>query len=240
MPEMPTDLMGYDRAITVFSPDGRLLQVEYAKTTVNRGTPAVGIVTKEGVVIIADKLMMGGLVVSESVEKLFQIDLHIGAAVSGLTSDGRVLVQKAQEFAQQNMLLYDGPIDTLTLTRQVGDFLQVYTQYAGIRPFGASLLIGGVDKKGARLFLADPSGVFFEYKATVLGQGSEVGTKLLEKEYKSDMSLKEGTILGLKVLKKILGSKFEIDRVDAATIKKKDEKYSKISKEEMKNYAKEV
>src|SRR3989344_2809325 len=109
---MQHQMMGYDRAATMFSPDGHLLQVEYAKKTVRQGTNAIGIVCKDGVLLIADRRISEKLIVPESVEKIFQIDSHIGAAASGIVSDGRILVERAQILAQQHRVTYDSPIDT--------------------------------------------------------------------------------------------------------------------------------
>src|SRR3990167_1681033 len=103
---MQHQMMGYDRASTMFSPDGRLLQVEYAKKTVKQGTPVIGIVCKDGVILIADKRVIDKLIVVQSVEKVFQIDEHIAAAASGIMSDARILIERAQILAQQHRVTY--------------------------------------------------------------------------------------------------------------------------------------
>ncbi|MBW3012340.1 proteasome subunit alpha, partial [Candidatus Woesearchaeota archaeon] len=107
MRDRSNQMLGYDRAITMFSPDGRLLQVEYAKKTVKQGTTAIGIVCKDGVLLVADKRVMDPLMVVEGVEKIFPIDDHVAAALSGLVADGRVLVERAQVRAQQHRVTYD-------------------------------------------------------------------------------------------------------------------------------------
>ena len=141
MKEEMHQAMGYDRAITLFSPDGRLLQVEYAKKTVRQGSTALGIVTKEGVVFLADKRIVDKLVVPESVEKIFEIDSHIAATASGILSDARVLINEARLKAQQHHITFDSPIDVLSIVKRVSDIKQIYTQSGGLRPFGVSLLI---------------------------------------------------------------------------------------------------
>jgi proteasome alpha subunit len=237
MPAMPQRLMGYDRAITVFSPDGRLLQVEYARKTVSQGTTAIGIVCSDGVVLVADKRIIDPLVVPKSVEKVYQVDKHIGATMSGLISDGRILVQKAQDEAQRHRILYDEKIDVLGLVKEVCDHKQFYTQYAGTRPFGVSLLLAGVDEK-PRLFVTEPSGIYFEYSATSIGEGSTVTNKFLEEKYKPSMTTDEGIVLAIKALKKVLGSNFKKERIETAVIPSKTKKYRKLSEKEMEGYFK--
>ncbi len=237
MAAIPQRLMGYDRAITIFSPDGRLLQVEYARKTVSQGTTAIGIVCSNGVVLVADKRIIDPLIVPKSVEKIYQVDEHIGATMSGLISDGRMLVQKAQEEAQRHRILYDEKIDVLGLVKEVCDYKQFYTQYAGTRPFGVSLLIAGVDEK-PHLFVTEPSGIYFEYSATSIGEGSVVVNKFLEDKYKPSITIDDGITLAIKALKKVLGSNFKRERIEAAVIPSKTKIYKKLSEKEMESYLK--
>ena len=237
MEALPHDIMGYDRAITVFSPDGRLLQVEYAKKTVSQGATAIGITCKNGVVLLADKRMAEKLIVPESVEKIYQIDKHIGAAVTGIMSDGRVLMQKAQTKAQSHKITYDEKIDVVSLVKDICDQQHIFTQYGGARPYGVAILFGGVDTTGSKLFVTEPSGIYFEYKATSIGEGAPVVKKFLEENYKHDMSIEQSIKLGLTALKKTLGSKFKKERIDIATITK-DEGYKKLKREEIEKYLK--
>ena len=230
------DIMGYDRAITVFSPDGRLLQVEYARKTVSQGSTAIGIACKEGVVFVADKRILDKLMVPESLDKIFKVDDHIGATMSGLISDGRVLIAKAQIKAQSHRIAYNEEIPIMELVRYVADYKQMYTQYAGARPFGVSLLIGGIDDKRPRIFVTEPSGIFFEYYATSIGEGAEVVNKMLEKKYKFDMKLKDAVKLGLDALKEALGEKFNPEKVDIAVIPV-DGKFKKLHFSEVKGMA---
>ena len=144
MQPMPHQLMGYDRAITMFSPDGRLLHVEYAKKTVRQGSTAIGITCSDGVLLVADKRIVDSLVIPESVEKIFQLDNHIAATASGILSDARVLIERAQMKAQQHNVTYDAPIDTISLVKDICTLKQICTQSGGLRPFGVSTLINGV------------------------------------------------------------------------------------------------
>lgn len=237
MVEMPTQ-MGYDRAITIFSPDGRLLQVEYARKTVAQGTTAIGMVCKEGVVLVTDKRIIEKLVVPKSIEKIYQIDDHIGATMSGLISDGRVLVEKARVEAQKHRIMYGEPIDILTIVKNICDYMQFYTQYGGTRPFGVSLLIAGVDNGRARLFMTELLGVYFEYKACSIGEGAEMVTKILESKYKDNMLIDETINLGIHALKEVLGSKFKKERVEIAVIELKTKKFRKYARQEIDKFLK--
>ncbi|MEM2387949.1 MAG: archaeal proteasome endopeptidase complex subunit alpha [Candidatus Thermoplasmatota archaeon] len=193
--------MAYDRAITVFSPDGRLFQVEYAREAVKRGTTTVGIKFKKGVALIVDKRITSRLIEPASIEKIFKIDEHIGCATSGLVADARALVERARIEAQINRLTYDKPIQVKTLTRKICDFKQTYTQYGGVRPFGTALLIGGIDESGAHLFATDPSGAMVEYKATAEGEGRDAAIEYFEKNYKENLSLEEAIEMGIEAMR---------------------------------------
>jgi len=237
---MQHQLMGYDRGVTMFSPDGRLLQVEYAKKTVRQGSTAMGIVCKEGVLLITDKRILDPLIVTQGVEKIFQIDDHLAATASGILSDARVLIERAQVKAQQHRVTYDTPIDTLTIVRDVCDLKQVCTQSGGLRPFGVSLLIAGVDEDGPKLYETDPTGIFFQYKATVIGEASPEIEEVLHKEYKDGMSFDEGLKLALKALHKVLDKDFSIDRVDCSVIGVADMQYKKLDRAKLEEINKQV
>jgi len=230
MQPMPHQLMGYDRAITMFSPDGRLLQVEYAKKTVRQGSTAIGMVCSDGILFVTDKRIVDSLVVPESVEKVWQIDDHIGATASGILSDARVLIERAQLKAQQHRVTYDTPIDTISIVKDICDLMQICTQSAGLRPFGVSVLVAGIDDSKPRLFETDPTGIFFEYKASAIGEGEVEIEEILHKEYQPELTISQGLDLCLKALKKVLGANFHINRIDAAYIKISDKKFQKINK----------
>ena len=196
----PQYQMGYDRAITVFSPDGRLYQVEYAREAVKRGTTAVGIKAKDGVVLIVDKRVSSKLLEASSIEKIFKIDEHIGVASSGLVGDARALVDRARVECQINRVSYDEPIEVEALSKKLCDHMQSLTQYGGIRPYGTALLIAGVSDGEVRLFETDPSGTLLEYKATGIGIGRPAAMKVFEEEYNPETEIKDAILLGLKAL----------------------------------------
>ncbi len=230
MQPLQHQMMGYDRAITMFSPDGRLLQVEYAKKTVRQGSLSIGISCKDGVVLVADKRIMDTLIVPESVEKIWQIDSHMIAAASGIISDARVLIDRAQLKAQQHRVTYDSEIDIISIVKDMCDLMQMTTQSGGLRPFGVSILVAGVDGKTPKLFETDPTGIYFQYKAAAIGEGETEVEEILKKEYKEDILIEDALKLAVKALKKVLGPNFSTERVEATYVSSSDKKYVQVDK----------
>tara|TARA_Y100000310_G_scaffold331630_1_gene405520 strand:- start:1180 stop:1893 length:714 start_codon:yes stop_codon:yes gene_type:complete len=233
--KMPMDKMGYDRSITMFSPDGRLLQVEYAKKTVRQGSTAIGMVCKDGVLLVSDKRINTKLMVAEGVEKTFRIDDHIITTASGIISDARVLIDRAQLKAQQHSVTYDSKIDILSIVKDVADLKQVCTQSAGLRPFGVSLLIAGVEEdNSAKLFLTEPYGIYFQYRAAVIGEGEPEIEPILQKKYKPTLTIKDGLKLAIEALKTALKKDFDWERIGASYVSVEDKRTRRFSKEEIK------
>lgn len=230
----------YDRAITVFSPDGRLFQVEYALETVKRGSTVLGIVCPRGVVMAAEERASSRLQDSDFTWKIFQIDEHVGAAISGLSSDARVLIDQARVYAQSNRLMYDEPIDVETLSKRIGDIKQLYTQHAGVRPFGVSMIFGGVDKMGCKLFQTDPSGSYWGYKAVSVGAGSDTVRKILETEYIEDMSLEQATTLAIECLSKVIEGKLDPQKIRVIVIPTDTKRFRRLTEEEIGDYISKV
>lgn len=210
-------MMGYDRAITVFSPQGRLYQVEYAREAVKKGTVSLGIVFENGVLLAADKNITEDLMIADSVEKIYKLDEHLGAATSGLVADGRRIVDRARIIAQSHRITYDEPALVDALTREICDYEQLYTQIAGVRPFGTALLIAGVDGK-PRLFETDPSGSFWEYKASAIGENSDKVKAILAKGFRENMSLDQTVELALRAFYKGTEERFNERSLEFATI----------------------
>lgn len=231
--EMSHQMMGYDRTSAMFSPDGRLLQVEYAKEAVKQGSTAIGLVCKDGVLLVADKRVIDRLMVADSVEKIFQLDDHIGATATGFVMDARVLLEKAQVIVQQHRITYGVPMDVISLVKELCDIKQFFTQYGGARPFGVSVMIAGVDESPV-LYVTDPTGIFFEYKATAIGEGEVEVKAILSKEYKEGITIEEGLKLSVNALKKVLGKDFDLRRIDGAYIKSDDKKFARVDKKRMK------
>lgn len=227
----PTGPAAYDRAITVFSPDGRLFQVEYAREAVKRGTTAVGMIYDKGTLLAVDKNVATKLIVPDSIEKIFKIDEHIGVATSGLVADARRLVDSARIWAQRNKLAYNQPISTIKLTKEICDMKQAYTQFGGARPFGTSLLIAGVNDE-CHLFETDPSGAFTEYKAGVIGMGKRDVEKIFEEKYRDGLSRAEAVELALIGLNVVTEGKPSEEFIDVVTIEK-ERPYGRVPPEEV-------
>jgi len=228
--------MGYDRAITVFSPDGRLFQVEYAREAVKRGTTAVGVKAVDGVVLLVDKRITSKLLEADSIEKIFQIDDHMGAATSGLVADARALIDRARVESQINKVSYDEPIGVEVLAKKICDFKQTYTQYGGVRPFGTALLIAGVEDSAARLFETDPSGALLEYKATVIGAGRAEVMEVFEEKYTDDIKLTDAILLGLEALYNTTEGKFDASTIEVGVVELETKQFKKLSSEEVADY----
>ncbi|MEM3402599.1 MAG: archaeal proteasome endopeptidase complex subunit alpha [Candidatus Hadarchaeales archaeon] len=231
---------GYDRAITVFSPDGKLFQVQYAQEAVKRGLTALGIKVKEGVVLAAERKVRSNLVEKTSIEKIFQVDEHIGAAASGLIADARVLADQARIEAQIHRLRYDEPISVQTLARRIGDIKQLYTQHGGVRPFGTRFLIAGVDNGSPSLFETDPSGVVAAYKCQAIGGGAQTVIEFLEKKYDEEAPMESAILLALEALKLVIEGELSEDKVEMAVISTKTGKFKKLSSEEVEEYIKKL
>jgi proteasome alpha subunit len=223
----------YDRAITVFSPQGRLYQVEYALETVRSGSTALSITLNEGVVLAVEERMHTKLQSPDFSWKIFQIDEHIGSATAGLNSDARVLVDNARVYAQTLRLTYDEEPLVEAVARRVGDIMQIYTQHAGVRPFGTALLIGGVDKTGSRLFYTEPSGLVLEYNAWAIGRGADKVREIFEASYSKGMPLAEGVDLALRALVESVDKIEEGWTVRLVTIPTTTRKYTMMPQAEL-------
>jgi len=228
--------MGYDRAITVFSPDGRLYQVEYAREAVKRGTTAIGIKGRDGVVLLVDKRVNSNLLEPSSIEKIFRIDDHIGVASSGLVGDARALVDRARIESQINRVSYDEEMDVEMLAKRLCDHMQTYTQFGGARPYGTALLIAGRSEGQFRLFETDPSGTLLEYKATGIGIGRNAVMKVFEEEYRPDLTIREAILLGLKALHAATEGKFDVSMVEIGVVTDEVPAFRKMSREEVAGY----
>ncbi len=224
-------MMGYDRSSTMFSPDGRLLQVEYAKKAVRQGTTSIGVVCKDGVLLLADKRIIEKLIIGDSIEKVFQVDDHIGACATGFLMDGRVLIERAQLIAQQSRISYDSPMDVLSLVKEIANMKQAFTQYGGARPWGVSLLFAGIDDEGPQLYLTDVTGIYFQYKATAVGEAETELKEILEAEYTDDITIEQAIKLCVNALKKIFGKEFDIERIDGAVVKSTDRLFKRVTKD---------
>jgi proteasome alpha subunit len=229
----------YDRGITIFSPDGRLYQVEYAREAVKRGTASIGVRTPEGVVIAVDKRIRSPLMERDSVEKIHKADDHIGIASAGHVADARQLIDFARRRAQVNELRYGEPIAVETLTKEVTDFIQQYTQVGGARPFGVALIIAGIADGEPKLYETDPSGTPYEWKALAVGSDRADIREYLEEQYDDGLDLDGGVRLALEALASVNDDQLEPEGIGVATISTEDERFHELSDEEREVYLEE-
>ena len=235
----PVSAQAYDRTTTTFSTDGRLYQVEYAKEAVKRGASAVSMVCSDGIIFASYKYISSPLIVSKSVEKIFSIDKHIAATTSGLVADARRLVDLARQEAQRHTMLYDEPAGVSFLAKKIADTSQLYTQYGGVRPFGASILLGGFEDGESRLFEIEPSGAITEYTAAAIGMNKQELETAFEKEYTEKITYDDGIMLCLKALKKVIEKeekKIKPDNFDVYIIPSKTKEGRLLSVEEVRKH----
>ncbi|SDF02944.1 archaeal proteasome endopeptidase complex subunit alpha [Halorientalis regularis] len=230
----------YDRGITIFSPDGRLYQVEYAREAVKRGTASVGVRTEDGVVLAADTRVRSPLLERESVEKLHKIDDHIGIASAGHVADARQLIDFARRDAQVNQLRYGESIGVESLTKDITDQIQQYTQTGGARPFGVALIVGGIENGEPRLFETDPSGTPYEWQALAVGSDREDLISFFEDEYREDLDLDGGIDLALRGLDTVGDEGIDAEGVALGTIDVETEQFRRHETDEVASYVEEI
>ena len=231
-------IMGYDRVTSMFSPDGRLLQVEYAEKMVKKGFASIGMLCSDGVLIVANKRAWDKLALPESV-KIFEVDSHIAATGSGMLSDARVLIDRAQLIAQQHRVTYDESIDVESVVKEIADLKQMTTQYGGARPFGVSVIITGINSdEQKKLYVTDVAGNYYAYKATAIGENEDKIKDELRKRYRDDISIEEGIKLCLDILSKAHGKDFDLKRIDCAFVSGKDKQFARMDPDKLKRYIK--
>jgi len=213
----------YDFRTTIFSPEGRLYQVEYAMEAISHAGAAVGILAKDGIVLAAEKKNPSKLLEqSLSSEKMYKLDDHVACAVAGITADANILINYARLAAQRYLFAYQEQIPVEQLVQQVCDQKQGYTQFGGLRPFGVSILYAGYDRNfGFQLYMSDPSGNYGGWKATAIGQNNPAANSILKTEWKDDFVIKDALHLAVKVLSKTMDSTtLSAEKLDLATLTK--------------------
>ena len=228
---------GYDMTPTMYSPDGRIYQVEYAIETVKRGTLAIGIKCKDGVLIAVEENPRA-LQVADITQKIFQVDQHIGVAAAGYIPDARVQVDNARFFSQSTKLTYDEPAEVETVAKHLADQCHQFTQYSGVRPYGVALIIAGVDQKGGSVYVTDPSGTYVSYAAVAIGASSDEVTDFFEKNYKTEISLEEGAALATAAINLKSDKKDGVKHVKMSWIKLDKKILEKIPESEIEKFAK--
>lgn len=240
--DMPIDMqhqaMGYDRTATMFSPEGHLLQVEYAEKTVRLGSSSIGMVCSDGVFIIADRRSEDKLIVQSSANKIYEIDSHIIVSIAGIIADARILIESAQILSQQHKVTYDSPIEPELIIKEISNTQQKFTQYGGARPFGASLMVAGVNQGKVELFTSDITGNYFSYHANAIGENDEKIREKLREKYKTDLTMKKGAKIALEIFKEVQEKKFDINRFELAYISKEEEKLKRILGKEIEIFMK--
>lgn len=236
---MTDEESSYDEDITIFSPQGRLYQVEYARETVRKGATTLGIKFDNGVLFIALKNKFSKTVESISVEKIYQIDNYIACTYCGLSADARKLIDYLLEEIQINKIWYDEEITIKNLVENLCAYINLFSRYQSVRPFGVVMFIGGIDCKGPNLFITDPSGSFIQYNAVCEGMKNEIVTKYLEKNYKKHIDLEKAVILGLNAINKVTSKKIKPENLEIGIIDK-DRSFKKLGQDEIKKYLKSL
>eukprot|EP01108_Squamamoeba_japonica_P003491 TRINITY_DN2834_c0_g1_i1.p1 TRINITY_DN2834_c0_g1~~TRINITY_DN2834_c0_g1_i1.p1 ORF type:complete len:282 (-),score=146.95 TRINITY_DN2834_c0_g1_i1:38-829(-) len=232
----------FDRSVSTFAPDGRLFQVEYAVSSIKLGSTAVGVQTSEGVVLAVEKRITSSLIEPRSLEKIFEIDAHVGAAMSGMAADARTLIEHARVQAQSHTFTYDEPMSIEALTRATCDLALKFGEDDDddedeggpqmSRPFGVALLFGGVDASGPKLFHADPSGTYTRYDAMAIGAGGEGALHHLEEQYNKSLTLQDATTLALETLREVMEEKIDKANIEVSVIATHDRRFRLLTEAE--------
>jgi len=226
----------YDRALTVFSPEGRLFQVEYALEAVRRGTLAVAVKTKEDVCLAAQIKVASILMDANSIDKIFQVDEHIGVAISGLHADSRALINYARVQAQSFRLTYDEPVRLNMLTKSIADLKQQYTQFGGVRPWGCALFFIGIDASGPQIFTTSPSGIYRSFKAYAIGTGEANARDYLSENYNENMNFDELVNFTLNTLKESIDEDATKENIRVAYIKGENKTFYMCKEQEVEEF----
>ncbi|ETW80997.1 threonine protease T1 [Heterobasidion irregulare TC 32-1] len=206
----------YDSRTTIFSPEGRLYQIEYAMEAISHAGTVLAVLATDGVVLAAEKKVTGKLLdlsaekvggYGGSGEKIFLLNSNVISGVAGITADANSLVNYARTAAQQHLFSYNEDIPVELLAQRLCDLKQGYTQFGGLRPFGVSLLYAGYDKHYRfQLYHSDPSGNYSGWKATCIGANNGTAQSLLKQEYKDDITVEEAIGLVMRTMSKTMDS----------------------------------
>jgi proteasome alpha subunit len=220
----------------MFSPEGRLYQVEYALESVRKGTLAVGIKSKNGACVSVYKKVTSPLMDPDSIQKIFKVDEHIGCAISGLHADSRILVDYARVQCQVNQLSYNEPVLLKTLVRKIADIKQQYTLWGGVRPFGSALLFIAVDSDGPQVMTTSPTGRYWGWKGTAMGINEEQAKQILQENYNEEASLEEIEILAMKILKNTSEEEVKPELIQIGYVDAKDKLFKMLDVETIKRF----
>ena len=227
---------GYDMTPTMYSPDGRIYQVEYAIETVKRGTLAIGVASKDGVIMAVEEKART-LQTSNVTQKIFQVDYHIGVAAAGYIPDARVQVDGARFFSQGNRMTYDESVEVATVAKHLADQAHQFTQYGGVRPNGVSMIIAGIDQKGESIYVTDPSGTYVQFAAVAIGSGSDEVNAFLEKNYNENMNLEDAASLAIAAINLKSETKEGIKHIKMAKVTSESKVFEKVSESDLQKYS---
>jgi proteasome alpha subunit len=230
--------MGYDRTATMFSPEGTILQVEYAEKTVRLGSASIGMVCSNGIFIIADRRVKDKLVIQQSANKIYEIDSHLIASTAGIVSDARVLIERAQVLAQQHRITYDSPIEPELIVKEISNIKQQFTQFGGARPFGVSIMLAGIKDKKPELYTSDVTGNYFSYYTNAIGENDEKIKEKLREKYRPELNIKKGVKIAFEIFKEIQGKNFNLDGFELVYIKNETGKLNRVTKNELDEFIK--
>merc|ERR1712232_493345 len=236
----------YSFSLTTFSRTGKLLQIEYALNAVANGRTSLGICTKDGVVIATDKKLPSTLIDSKAVDKIESITKTSGFVYSGVGPDYRVLVRKARKSSQAYYRVYLEDQPVTQLVKSTAGVMQEYTQSGGVRPFGISLLVAGLDyeentgKTTPKLYQVDPSGAYFGWKATAIGKNYVNAKNFLEKRYQEDMELEDAIHTALLTLREGFEGEMTAHNIELGIVTKSDSSFRLLTPEQVQDYLDET
>lgn len=240
----------YDRGVNTFSPAGRLFQVEYALEAIKLGSTALGIRTNEGVILAVEKRLTSPLIDPSSIEKILEIDIHMGCAMSGLVADARTLIDHARVEAQNHWFTYNERMPVESNVHAISDLALDFgsdskDKKVMSRPFGVALLVAGIDPhEGPQLWNTEPSGTYTKYMACAIGSAQEGATSLLQEQYNKDMSLADAEILALTTLRQVMEEKLTAVNIEVSYIKidpdPKNVKFTMRTKDELEDIIKRL
>jgi 20S proteasome subunit alpha 2 len=227
--------MAYDFSLTTFSPSGKLVQIEYALQAIGKCPTSLGIKARDGVVIATEK-KLPPLMDEKSLEKVSKLTDSAGQVHSGMGPDARVLLRKGRKAAQKYFRYYKENITVLGLVRELAAIMQEYTQSGGVRPFGVSLLVAGVDDDGPQLFQVDPSGSYFGWKASAIGKNMINARTFLEKRYNDDMELEDAIHTALLTLKEGFDGEMNEKNIEVGVVDVKTRRFRQLTEDELRDY----
>jgi len=228
---------GYDRHLTIFSPEGRLYQVEYAFKAIRTGAiTSLAVRGNDSVVVVVQKKVPDKLQDPDTVTSLYTITDKIGCVGIGILADAHVQVSRARHEAAKFRYKYGYDVPVSYLAKRIADLAQLFTQHAGIRPLGvASIYLGIDDELGPQLFKCDPAGSYAGYKATSAGQKEEEATNLLEKKFKGKPNLgeKETLQLAISALQTVLSVDFKPSDIEVGVVTRSNPRFRTLTSAEI-------